>query len=55
MGKITITKKNDPYNPEYEVGDIFEIAGTASDYQQWLMIAGGLLMLGGVVAYFFKK
>ena len=28
MGKITITKKNDPYNPEYEVGDIFEIAGT---------------------------
>ena len=34
---------------------IFEIAGTASDYQQWLMIAVGLLMLGGVVAYFFKK
>ena len=34
---------------------IFEIAGTASDYQQWLMIAGGLLLLGGVVTYFFKK
>ena len=34
---------------------IFEIAGTASDYQQWLIIAGGLLLLGGVVAYFFKK
>ena len=34
---------------------IFEIAGTASDYQVWLMLAGGVLLLGGLLAYLFGK
>lgn len=28
MGKIRIIKKNDEYNSEYEIGDIFKIEGT---------------------------
>ena len=28
MSRIRIIKKNDEYNSEYEVGDIFEIQGT---------------------------
>mgnify|MGYP002799016525 FL=1 len=28
MGKIRIVKKNDEYNPEYGIGDVFEIEGT---------------------------
>ena len=34
---------------------IFEIAGTASDYQVWLMLAGGVLLLGGLLAYLIGK
>ena len=34
---------------------IFEIAGTGSKYQEWLMIAGGVMLLAGVWAYMFKK
>ena len=34
---------------------IFEIAGTASDYQEWLMIAGGILWVCGLIAYFIGK
>lgn len=34
---------------------IFEIAGTASVYQEWLMIAGGAFLLGGVCAYILGK
>lgn len=33
---------------------IFEIAGTTSDYQRWLMTAGWLLLFSGVVAYLLK-
>lgn len=32
---------------------IFEIAGTASDYQQRLMYAGGAMLLLGIAAYLF--
>ena len=28
MSRVKIIKKNDEYNPEYEIGDIFEIQGT---------------------------
>ena len=28
MSRIRIIKKNDEYNSEYEIGDIFEIQGT---------------------------
>ena len=28
MGRVRIIKKNDEYNSEYEIGDIFEIQGT---------------------------
>lgn len=28
MGKIKIIKKNDEYNSEYSVGDVFEVSGT---------------------------
>lgn len=31
MRKIKIIKKNDPYNSEYELGDVFEIQGTWYD------------------------
>lgn len=34
---------------------IFEIAGTASDYQTWLMIFGGVLLVCGVAAYAMGK
>lgn len=34
---------------------ILEIAGTGSDYQQWLMIAGGVLLLGGIIAYILDR
>ena len=34
---------------------IFEIAGTASDYQEWLMIAGGIMLACGLLAYCFGK
>lgn len=34
---------------------ILDIAGTASDYQQWLMIAGWLLLCGGAAAYLLKR
>lgn len=34
---------------------IFEIAGNASDYQEWLMTAGWLLLCGGIVAYLLKR
>lgn len=34
---------------------IFEIAGTSSDYQVWLMIAGWLMLAAGAAAYLFKK
>ena len=34
---------------------IFEIAGTSSDYQVLLMIAGGILLLGGFLAYLVGK
>lgn len=34
---------------------IFEIAGNASDYQAWLMIAGWILLCGGIVAYLLKR
>lgn len=34
---------------------IFEIAGNASDYQQWLMTAGWLFLLGGIAAYLLKR
>ena len=30
---------------------IFEIAGTASDYQEWLMRAGGVMLIGAVLLY----
>lgn len=28
MSKIKVIKKNDPCNPEYEIGDVFEVEGT---------------------------
>lgn len=31
MNKIKVIKKNDPYNSEYEIGDVFEIQGTWYD------------------------
>lgn len=34
---------------------IFEIAGNASDYQEWLMIAGWLLLCGGIASYLLKQ
>lgn len=34
---------------------IFDIAGTASDYQAWLMIFGGAMLLCGVAAYIIGK
>ena len=34
---------------------IFEIAGTASDYQVWLMTAGGILLISGLFAYVIGK
>ena len=34
---------------------IFEIAGNASDYQQWLMTAGWLFLFGGIAAYLLKR
>lgn len=37
MNKIKVIKKNDPYNSEYEIGDVFEIQGT------WY---GGIHILG---------
>ncbi len=33
---------------------IFEIAGTASDYQEWLMLIGGILLLCGIVLWIFR-
>ena len=30
---------------------IFEIAGTASDYQEWLMWAGGIMLVCAVLVY----
>ncbi|MCC8127903.1 MAG: hypothetical protein LIO92_11005 [Clostridiales bacterium] len=34
---------------------IFDIAGTASDYQVWLMAAGAGLLIGGVAAWILGK
>lgn len=34
---------------------IFDIAGTASDYQVWLMAAGAGLLVGGVAAWILRK
>ena len=34
---------------------ILEIAGTASEYQSALMIAGGLSLVVGIIAYFVEK
>ena len=34
---------------------IFEIAGTASDYQVWLMGAGGIMLAVGAAAYLIRK
>lgn len=34
---------------------IFEIAGTASEYQEWLMMAGGVMLFVGVGAYLLKR
>lgn len=34
---------------------IFEIAGTASDYQLYLMIAGAAMMIAGIAAYVAKR
>lgn len=28
MARIRVIRKNDAYNAEYEIGDIFEISGT---------------------------
>lgn len=30
---------------------VFDIAGTASDYQAWLMVFGGVLLICGAVVY----
>lgn len=34
---------------------IFEIAGTASKYQEWLMWAGGIMLIGALAAYLLKR
>lgn len=34
---------------------VFEIAGTASDYQTWLMLFGGVLLACGAAAYIMGK
>ena len=34
---------------------IFEIAGTASDYQKWLMLAGAAMAVCGVIAWLLRK
>ena len=34
---------------------IFEIAGTGSDYQEWLMAAGGIMVAAGAIAYIIRK
>ena len=34
---------------------IFKIAGTASDYQVWLMYAGGAMLVMAGIAYLFRK
>ena len=34
---------------------IFEIAGNASIYQEWLMTAGWFLLCGGIIAYLLKR
>ncbi len=31
---------------------IFDIAGTSSDYQQWLMYAGAVMLAAGICMYF---
>ncbi|MCC8043056.1 MAG: hypothetical protein LIO69_06045 [Oscillospiraceae bacterium] len=33
---------------------IFDIAGTESDYQRYLMIAGTVMLISGVTVYFFR-
>ena len=34
---------------------IFDIAGNASVYQHWLMVAGGFLLAGGIVMYLLNR
>ena len=34
---------------------IFEIAGTYSDYHEWLKYAGGIMLLGGIIAYVLQR
>lgn len=34
---------------------IFDIAGTASDYQEYLLLVGAVLWLGGIFAYCNKR